>query len=775
MKNSLDTKKCKQNNKKHSQKRKIAIALSVVLLLPIVGFAVFVGGFAIWAKGISLDKSLLPTQSAMPTFYDNDGEKIDYDEDSYIPPKDIPKMLADAFVALEDKRFYTHKGFDVVRMGGAILNNIKAGKVKEGASTITQQLVKNTHLSQERTISRKLKEIAIAIKLEEEYDKDEILSMYLSVIYFGNGAYGVKSASKLYFDKDINELNVEECATLAGIVKNPSKYSPFAKEADCINRRNLVLSTMKKEGYLSEKEYSNAINAPLLAFDGNNKKSNNNPKPLFNSYIKKVINEACDVLNITKYQLENSGYEIFTNLDVNLQSNAYSILKDKSNYENEKVEGQIVLVNNLTHGICAYASTLNYDVSRSCGSVIKPLAVYAPAIDMNMINLATPIVDEVVDFSGYSPKNFGEKYYGDTTIRQAIKKSMNSVAVKTMSYLGVDNARKYLSKFGIKTNDKDNNFSLALGSLTLGVDSIDIANAYSTFANSGKFCKNSFVKSISANGRKIYTFESKQKQIIKKPTADIINSVLLDTVKDGTAIALSTLPFEICAKTGTQERDDGKNSDTFCASYNQGYTMVVWHGCDDGMSEKGGGHASKQSCLFWKKIGNMYPMQSKIKYSDESVVLNVDTYATNRNKSVTIASENTPLEYRKSEIFARDSHFEKSTCFDCICDDDIDFTVKKSLGKVYIKIGKTQPIYSYEIYCEDMLGKRLITSCAGVQNDTFETCDTPLAIFGYATYTLICKVTTNEDVQMQKQIAVYFDNDDYSIDYINFCIEKATV
>lgn len=767
MKNSLDTKKCKQNNKKRSSKKKIAIAISVIFLLPIVTLAVFAGGFAIWAKGISLDKSLLPTQSALPTFYDNVGEKIDYDEDSYIPPKDIPKILANAFVALEDKRFYSHKGFDVVRMGGAILNNLKAGKVKEGASTITQQLVKNTHLSQERTLSRKLKEIAIAIKLEDEYDKDEILSMYLSVIYFGNGAYGVKSASKLYFDKGINELNVEECATLAGIVKNPSKYSPFAKEEDCINRRNLVLSTMKKEGYLSENEYSNAVNAPLLAKDGNNKKSNNQQKSTLNPYIKKAINEACAVLGITKYQLENSGYDIFTNLDANLQSQAYSILKDKSNYESEKVEGQIVLVNNLTHSICAYASTLNYDVSRSCGSVIKPLAVYAPAIDMNMINLATPIVDEVVDFNGYSPKNFGGKYYGDTTIRQAIKKSMNSVAVKTMSYLGVDNARRYLSEFGIKTSDKDNNFSLALGSLTHGVDSINIANAYSTFANNGKFCKNSFVKFISDNGRKIYTAEPKQEQIIKKSTVDIINSVLLDTVKDGTAIALSTLPFEISAKTGTQEREDGKNSDTFCASYNQDFTMVVWHGCDDGMSEKGGGHASRQSGKLWKKISDAYPMQPKIEYSDESVVLSVDTYATQRNKSVTIASENTPLEYRKNEMFARESHFEKSTCFDCVCDDDIDFNVTKSLGKVLVEIGKIKPIYSYEMYCEDALGKRLITSFVGGQCDTFETIDTPLAIFGYATYTLVCKVTTNENAQIQKQIIIYCDNEDYSIDYSN--------
>lgn len=774
MKNSADTKKIAQNKKKLSTKRKIAIIISSIVLMPIVATAIFVGGFAIWANGIPLDKTLLPTQSALPTFYDNSGQKISYDEDSYLAPNDVPSMLANAFIALEDKRFYSHKGYDVIRMTGAVVNNIKAGKVKEGASTITQQLVKNTHLTHERTLSRKLKEIAIAKKLEEEYSKDEILSMYLSVIYFGNGAYGVKSASRMYFDKDINELSISECATLAGIVKNPKKYSPFANEQDCISRRNLVLSIMKKEGYLNENEYSNAVNSDLNANNKENKSNQNQQKSVVNSYIKKAINEACTSLNITKYQLENSGYDIYANLDVEMQNKAYSILNDKSNYECESIDCQIVVCDNLSHSVCAYVSSINFDISRSCGSVIKPLAVYSPAIDMNILNLATPIVDEKIDFGGYSPQNFGGKYYGDTTVRQAIKKSMNSVAVKTMSYVGVDNARRYLECFGIRTNDSDDNYALALGSLTCGTDSIDIANAYSAFANGGNFCKNSFVKFISDNGRKIYTSDSNSRQIVKKSTADIINSALLDTVQDGTAIALSALPFEICAKTGTQERDDGKNSDAICASYNQDYTMVVWHMSDVGMSEKGGGYPTKQSGKLWKEIRNKHALQPKIKYSDQSIILDVDTYATNRNKAITLASENTPIEYRKSEIFASDMHFEKSTCFDCVCDEDIDFNITKSGGKVTINIDKIQPIYSYKIYCEDALGLRLVWEFCSDDLQNFEISDYPLAIFGYATYTLECYVKTNENAYIQKQSIIYFNNEDYGVKHSELSIEKAT-
>ena len=177
------------------------------MLLPIVVMSFTAAGFAIWANGVSLDKSLLPTANAKPVFYDINGEKIEYLTDDYVLPNQIPDDLKNAFIALEDKRFYSHKGYDPIRIGGAIISNIKSRSVKEGASTITQQLVKNTHLSNERTINRKLKEIAIARKLEKEYSKDEILAMYLSVIYFGNGAYGVKQASRLYFDKEISELS----------------------------------------------------------------------------------------------------------------------------------------------------------------------------------------------------------------------------------------------------------------------------------------------------------------------------------------------------------------------------------------------------------------------------------------------------------------------------------------------------------------------------------------------------------------------------------------
>ena len=203
--------------------------LPLLLGILLIALSIFLVCFNVWANGLTINKSLLPMANNPPIFYDIDGNELDYKSDNYLKPEEISNNLKFAFVALEDKRFYEHNGFDTYRIVGAMAKNISSGGVIEGASTITQQLIKNTHLNFEKTITRKFKEIALATKLEQMYTKDEILSMYLSVIYFGNGAYGVKSASKLYFGKDVKDLTLAECATLAGIIKNPSKYWPISE------------------------------------------------------------------------------------------------------------------------------------------------------------------------------------------------------------------------------------------------------------------------------------------------------------------------------------------------------------------------------------------------------------------------------------------------------------------------------------------------------------------------------------------------------------------
>ena len=643
-------------------------------------------------------------------------------------------------------------------MAGALFSNIKSQSLKEGASTITQQLVKNTHLSHEKTVSRKLKEIAIASNIEKEYSKDEILAMYLSVIYFGNGAYGVKQASKLYFDKGLNELNLAECATLAGIVKNPKKYSPFSDENQCVSRRNLVLSVMKKEGYIDNDTFEKTTVLPLISAKNKTKSGTLNGR-ICDLYINSAINEICDKFDITKYELSNSAFKIYLNLDLNLQRQIASIGKNSSLYSTDKIDSAVIVLNNDNHSVAAYWSNLPYQVKRQAGSSLKPLAVYAPALDMNVVTLATPITDERVSYGDFSPTNYGDIYYGDTTIRQAIKKSMNSVSVKTMSYIGVDNSVDYLKKLGIYSSEADKNYALALGAISNGVQLKEIADAYATFASEGNFQKASFINYVTKNDRKIYSDNRAALQkALKASTCDQINSALLDTVKDGTAITLSALDFDVCAKTGTVERQDGKNSDAWCASYNNDFTVVVWHGSDDGMNEKGGGFSTKHCLNVWQTIEKEHRLEKTIKKSNSSVVLDVDLYATKQNKSVMIANDNTPSEYRKQEIFSIDNQYEMSSCFEIVPPEKSDFNVEKNANGVTITIN-TDEIYSYRVSRIDMTGETILSSVDGKTSGSLHLFDAPLVLNDFVRYKVECFVTCNPTARSMSEKEVYIERE----------------
>ncbi len=754
MKKQPTIKNLLNKDQKRSKKKKIIFStLLVFMLLPIVLTSFAAAGFAIWANGVSLDKSLLPTASAKPVFYDINGEKIEYLTDDYVLPEQIPDDLKNAFIALEDKRFYSHKGYDPIRIGGAIICNIKSRSVKEGASTITQQLVKNTHLSNERTINRKLKEIAIARKLEKEYSKDEILAMYLSVIYFGNGAYGVKQASRLYFDKEISDLSLQECATLAGIVKNPRKYSPFAKEEDCVARRNLVLSVMQKEGYISQESKEIASNSPLdKSTEG---KTNKSQKKYCDYYIKKATDEVCNMLGITKYQLNNSGYEIYTNLDVNLQKSLYENANNSQFFESDDVQSVQIVVDNVQNAVVACYSSLGYDIKRQVGSVMKPIAVYAPAIDMNLVSLATPVVDEKIDFGGYRPSNFNDKYYGETTIRDAIKKSMNSIAVKTLSYVGLPQSAQYISNFGVNLEYFDQNYALALGATANGVSPTEICSAYTTLANNGIYKENSFVKYVAIDGNKIYiSSQTPSRSVVKSSTASIITSALSDTVKDGTARTLCALPFDVAAKTGTVERADGKNSDAWCVGYNDNYTVCVWHGSDNGMSERGGGYPAMNNKKIWQSINDYQSQPKSLTYCNEVEWKDIDTYATKKYKQVMLSSQNTPIEYRKTEIFPIGVNIETSRCFDEV--EDFDFTLCANANRVQITFD-TQDIYTYNIYREDCYGKNLVCIVQG-NGEQKIIYDNPLAFFDVVKYTIECESSFNSDIKKSSTKMVYVDD-----------------
>lgn len=761
MKNKSDVQIISDLDNKRKKRRKIILTVCIILLLlPLVILGCTVGGFAIWASTQHIDSTLLPTASAVPTFYDRDGNALPYADSNFVDIDSVSDNLKNAFVALEDKRFYEHNGYDVTRMIGATFHNIKAGAVREGASTITQQLVKNTHLTHERTLSRKLKELALAIDLEKKYTKDEILAMYLSVIYFGSGAYGVKQASDLFFDKNIEDLTLAECATLAGIVKNPAGYSPIKHPEESVKRRNVVLDVMRAQGYISDEECENAKTQPIRT-DAHIDNGENPSSITIKScefYISQAAKEVCTALGITKYNLGNSGLKIYTNLDSKLQLSLESQMKNSENFESSEIGSVSVILDNSSGAVLAYSSSIPYTVSRQAGSVLKPLAVYAPAIDRNLISLATPITDEKIDFNGYAPGNFGGVYYGETTVREAIKKSMNSVSVKVLDYLGADVSARYLGSMGIAIEDGDKNYALALGSTANGVTPISVAGAYSAIARGGEYVSPTFVRFVADDGNKILSNErgdvkgtQNSQRVMARSTASLMTSALADTVRDGTAKSLSVLPFEVASKTGTVERGEG-NSDAWNASYNNDYTVVVWHGTDGTMHEKGGGYPTRHALKIWQDNAGTIGSKNKLKTDDGTVKAEVDTYSTQANKHVVIANENTPLEYRKIEYFAYNNlPLAEGSKFDKV--DPINADISNSYGVININFD-SETIYGYEVYRQDVLGSQLIFSGVG-SGEKITLTDRPIAFEGKVDYLFICHLKNNETISSSITKSVY--------------------
>ncbi len=739
-----NSKKRKKSHVKGFVAFTVLAVISLIIGLLSLGAAGTLLTFAVWSDGVQLDTSLLPTARALPTFLDRNGKIIPYESDSTVSVEEIPESVKTAFVALEDKRFYSHKGYDTVRMASAIINNLKAGKTVEGASTITQQLVKNTHLTSKRSIERKLKEIALAEKLEEKYSKDEILAMYLSVIYFGDGAYGIKDASKKYFDKTPDKLTVSEAATLAGIVKNPSRFSPSKNAESALGRRNLVLSVMEREGYLNSTECETAKAVPLTL--ANNEKDTDN---LSDFYLERVIEEVTARLNITKNQLDNSGYTIFTNMDTDLQKYTAKSLTEKPFFENGSIDSSAIIMDNKSGGVLAHASSLPYTVYRQCGSVLKPIAVYAPALEENYVTLSTQITDEKTTFGDWTPSNVGNIYYGKTTPREAIKHSMNVAAVKIGEYVGAEKMASYAKSFGVGLADEDANLTLALGATKNGVTPMSIAAGYCTLARGGEYISPCYVSAVLDGDKKIYTSVPSVHRVIGEDTAYLLTDCLIDTVQDGTAKTLSTLPFKVASKTGTAGVSD-YNTDAWNAGYTKEHTVVVWHGASS-MSETGGGEATMHAKNLWQTLyedKTAYPVFAK-PLNVESV--EIDTYSSYKTSTVVSAVQETPNKYRKKELYKANN--KPSTENSLFLKATEHTFVTKSNGRGTVKITfPVEEIYTYTLKRSDIFGEKVILTLNGADytkdfiTKKYSHNDKAISLKYPVTYTLTISLN-NEKVQ----------------------------
>ncbi|MBQ2723567.1 MAG: transglycosylase domain-containing protein [Clostridia bacterium] len=421
-------------------------------------------------------------------------KQIDFDR--------IPQHTKNAFVAVEDKRFYSHKGIDWIRVGGAVLSNVKSMSFSEGASTITQQLIKNTHLNHNKTLKRKFNEMLLASQLEKEFTKDQILETYLNTIYFGNGAVGIENASNTYFGKSAYDLTLEESATLAGIIKAPTTYSPKNNVEKCTKRRNLVLDLMEQNGYINQKDCQKAKNTPIVLCQ--TKKISYE-----NDYLEEVIKEAMEVLAVDEKQLYNSNFSIYTYFDKDIQRNLTDTIASCS-YETNS----LIIKNK---NIVALNKAGNFHQKRQAGSALKPLAVYTPSLNEKLINVVSSVMDERVNYNGYSPKNANDKYVGWTTIENSVANSINTTAVKLLNSLTVAKSCQYLNKLGIETADE--NLSLALGNANKGLNVVDLGAGYSTLANNGQYQKPKTIEKIEKDGFTVYRNKEKEVKVFNDSSA----------------------------------------------------------------------------------------------------------------------------------------------------------------------------------------------------------------------------------------------------------------
>ena len=549
--------------------------------------------FCLFLQGDSPDPSKLPSLYGNTILLDNTNTPIE--NDNYAKIEEISPYIKNAFIALEDKRFYSHFGIDPIRIAGAALKNIKSGSFSQGGSTITCQLVKNTHLSNKKTLKRKYQESKLAFGLEKNYTKDEILEMYLNVIYFGKGIYGIKQACLQLYGKKPDEITPLEAASLAATVANPARYSVLFHYANNLDRSRTVLSLMNKQGYLSDSEFTSACASNLVI---NYNDFHNN---YAENYRNLVLFEYQNMVPNVNYNKYKKPFFIYTKFDAKAQHHADRALL---NYANDirdtipSVQAELLLAENKTGAIIAAASLGNHKKSfstkRQPGSLLKPF-IYASAIEEGRLLPDSPILDEPIHIDGYSPTNYHNRYSGWTTAKQALSQSSNTCAVKILQEIGIQKASDRLQRCGIPLCEPDKTPALALGGTTYGSSVQEICNGYLCIANGGMPVPAKCIRKITdANGNVIYKAKAaRTDRAFSKETAYLTTTMLKETAKTGTAKQLSPLSFDIAAKTGTVAKGNG-NSDAWCAGYTTEHTFVCRYSANTLPNKvTGGNHPTK--------------------------------------------------------------------------------------------------------------------------------------------------------------------------------------
>ena len=568
------------------------MALVVIMVICVAGAG---AGFLLSITGTLPDVSQTLSPAASSQIYDCKGRLITtvHAEQNRLPVKlaDTPKDLQNAFIAAEDIRFYKHHGIDPIGIARAIVSNIRhRDATGQGGSTITQQLARNAFLTQEQTLKRKLLEAVLAVEIENKYTKAEILEMYMNQIYFGQGAYGVQTASHVYFGKDVKDLNLAQCAMLAGLPNSPNYYSPFHNLQAAKYRQGVVLDQMAKYGYISQEQADEAKAQDLGLVKPGSNQDNNKVASYFVNYVVQQVSDKYDSSAIYK-----EGLKIYTTLDLDMQKDAENAVnKDlPKGTKNAKgitqPQGALLAIETKTGDVKAMVGGRGEDqfnratqMYRQPGSAFKPFT-YVTALEKGM-SPNMMLDNSAVSFAGgWSPKNYGHTTGGPVTMTEALVKSMNIPTINLANKVGMSNVIKTAEKCGITSlvdsgKYSDNNLSASIGGLSKGVSLWDMAQAYSVFANNGQLIKPRVILKIEDRNGNIledHTGESDAEQVLDANAVARLNVMLQQAVMRGTG-RNAYFGRPLAGKTGTT---NGAH-DAWFVGYTPNMVTAVWIGDD---------------------------------------------------------------------------------------------------------------------------------------------------------------------------------------------------
>lgn len=594
--------KGRKNRRRRKHKKRSFFNIKWILFVIVATIFLILGGCSavILAGNYVIDEEKL----AMPqtsVFLDREGQEFGQmaEEDREIVKlEDMPDYLAEAFIAVEDRRFYDHYGVDPRAVLRAMWVDLKTKSLAEGSSTITMQLARNVFLTSEKEWSRKIKEAMIAINLELNYTKDQILEFYLNQIYFGHGKYGVETAADWYFDKTVltngnkETISLGEAATLAGLPKAPERYSPKKNLEKALERRDLVLELMAEQGFITEEEKEQAMSEEIVIASHEGKGNK------YEAYLSLVRDEAKQRFNLDEDELNRGGYKIYTNLTRQAQE---AVEKAYSNDDffppdggHKRVQSGLTMLEPKTGAIVAVAGGRDYEAGMfnralakvQAGSTMKPLVTYAPAIELKGMQPYDIVDDRPIQKDGQDwPKNAGGRYHGKTYMIDALKHSYNAAAVRTLhDIVGVKTGYDFATNLGMTIEEKFNDNSMY--SLTLGANetsTLEMAQAYSPFANQGVMVEAHAINKIERpDGTQIRVDDPQVKEVMSARTAYYMTEMLQAVVNEGTGIQARIPGREVAGKTGTTDN----STRIWFVGYTPQYVTAIYMGRDDDLEHE---------------------------------------------------------------------------------------------------------------------------------------------------------------------------------------------